>query len=103
MPKRRLLFTLTLLLLVAGSAMARGPWRASEDNTSGWHLMSPEERIAHQARIRSFTSYTECHAYRQEHHALMAARAKAQGLQSPSGRRDFCAHLAPAGEPRTSP
>lgn len=103
MPKRRFLYALTLLLLVAGSAIARGPWRASEGNTSGWHFMSPEERIAHQTRIRSFRSFAECQAYREEHHALMAARAREQGLRLPAGRRDFCAHLAPTVEAPPSP
>ena len=103
MPSMRNLCAVAILLLVAATANARGPWRASEGNTSGWQFMSPEERIAHQARIRSFTSYAECQAYQQEHHQLMAARAKAQGLELRPGRRDICAHLAPPEASRETP
>lgn len=84
-----------VLLAFAGSASARGPWRASEGNTTGWHLMSPEERIEHQAKIRSFKNYEDCHAYQLEHHNLMVARANEQGLQLPEKSRDFCKHLQP--------
>lgn len=80
-------------LAFAGSASARGPWRASEGNTTGWHLMSPEERIEHQARIRGFKNYEDCRAYQLKHHQLMAARASEQGLQLPVKGRDFCEHL----------
>jgi hypothetical protein len=50
-------FLLIVLLLLGcpGSGGARGPWRASESNTHGWQLMTPEERIAHQAPVRSLT------------------------------------------------
>ena len=85
-------FSITL----AGSALARGPWRASEQNTSGWYYMTPEERIAHQARIRSFRTYEECHAYQVEHHQLMEARAREQGRPLPGGHRDICEHLRPS-------
>lgn len=83
----------TLSLLYMDSVFARGPWRANEGNTTGWYLMSPEERIEHQAKIRGFRSYEVCHAYQLEHHRLMAARADEKGLQLPTDRRDFCAHL----------
>ena len=84
-----------VLLVFAGPASARGPWRAYEGNTTGWHLMSPEERVAHQAMIRGFRSYEECNAYQVEHHKLMAARVSEQGLQLPRQLRDFCGHLRP--------
>jgi hypothetical protein len=87
-------------MVTVDSASARGPWRASEDNTSGWYFMSPEERIEHQARIRSFKTYEECHAYQHEHHRLMENRAKEKGLQLNSGRRDICGHLLPPGASR---
>jgi hypothetical protein len=41
---------LMLLLSVAAAAEARGPVRASEGNTRGWQLMTPEERIEHSRR-----------------------------------------------------
>ena len=96
MNRRILLLALAALsLTLAGSAFARGPWRASEQNTTGWYLMTPEERIEHQARIRSFRTYDECHAYQVEHHQLMEARAREQGRQLSGGHRDICEHLRP--------
>lgn len=89
-----------LLLLAAGGALARGPWRASEDNTRGWQLMSPEERIEHQARVRGFRDYETCHAYRLEHHRQMAERARQKGVQLKPGHRDICEHLLPAAGSR---
>lgn len=82
-----------LLLLPAGDALARGPWRASEDNTRGWQLMSPEERIEHQAKIRGFRKYDECHAYQLEHHRRMAERAIQRGVRLQQRQRDICADL----------
>ena len=84
---------IALSLAPASPALARGPWRASEQNTGGWYFMTPEERIEHQARIRSFRSYDECHAYQIKHHKLMAARAQAQGRSLHGEHRDICAHL----------
>lgn len=98
--KIRILVLAALSLALAGSALARGPWRASEGNTTGWDLMSPQERIEHQATIRGFTDYDDCRAYQLAHHRLMEARAKERGLPPPAGRRDFCAHLRPAGADR---
>ncbi len=54
---------ITLLLSVAVAAQARSPVRASEGNTRGWQLMTPEERIEYQARIRGFKTYEECRSY----------------------------------------
>jgi len=89
-------FLLSLLLLaLALPASARGPWRASEDNTRGWQLMSPEERIAHQSRVRGFTRLEECRRYQLAHHQQMAERARQQGIALPRGGQDVCAHLKP--------
>lgn len=96
-PRPRPWLWLALAFFLAGPAAARGPWRASESNTSGWQYMTPEERIAHQARIRGFTNYADCLAYRQAHHQQMAERAQARGEVLTPGRRDVCAHLLPPG------
>ena len=85
-----------LLLSPALPANAFGPWRASEANTRGWQLMTPEERIEHQARVRSFTSYEECRSYQLAHHRLMEERARQRGLELPRRGRDICEHLQPA-------
>ncbi len=98
MRSRRFLMTLSgaVLLTAAMTVEARGPWRASEDNTRGWQLMTPEERVEHQARVRSFKTLGECRAYQQEHHQLMKQRATEKGMALPSGGRDICEHLTPS-------
>lgn len=94
MRARKISVLLVLLLLsVALPASARGPWRASEDNTQGWHLMSHEERIAHQSKVRGFTSLEECRTYQLAHHQQMAERARQQGIALPHGGRDVCERL----------
>ncbi|MGX7742255.1 hypothetical protein [Rhodopseudomonas parapalustris] len=80
-------------LVAGGNSAAAAPWRASETNTRGWMLMSPQERIEHQARVRNFTDYSACETYRAEHHALMVQRARERGLDLPGSGRDFCDHL----------
>lgn len=93
------------LILLAGSSIlqtsvaAGGPWRAEEGNTSGWALMSPEERLEHQAKVRGFTNYDDCRAYQVAHHRLMVERAEQRGLPPPGGRHDFCARLRPQQPP----
>ena len=93
MPTKFILFNFLVIFLLIGSLDARGPWRASETNTRGWQLMTSEERIEHQAKVRGFTSYEECRAYQVEHHRLIEARARQRGMPLPSGGQDFCAHL----------
>ncbi len=88
-----------LLLALAAPPAAGGPWRASETNTRGWQLMTQEERIEHQARIRGFRSYDECRSYQLAHHRLMEERARQRGIELPRGRRDVCEHLRQAAEP----
>jgi hypothetical protein len=91
---------ITLLLSVAAAAQARGPVRASEGNTRGWQLMTPEERIEHQSKIRGFKTYEECRNYQVAHHRRMEERARARGIDLPRGGRDICEHLQPAGDSR---
>jgi hypothetical protein len=72
-----------------GMGMGRGA-----QNTYGWSMMTPAERQAHMARMRSFTSRAECHAYVADHHRLMVERARQRGMYMPaSPRRDPCAGL----------
>lgn len=89
-----------LLLSLVAPAHARGPWRASESNTRGWQLMTPAERIEHQARIRGFRTYEECRAYQVRHHQLMEERARQQNRPLPGGGRNFCEHLQPGQNSR---
>lgn len=89
-----------ICLLLAAEAGARGPWRASAENTRGWQFMTPEERIEHQSRVRAFNTLEECRAYQQRHHKLMEERARERGVAVPSGGRDICGHLKAAGGDR---
>ena len=72
--------------LAAGPALAKGPWAANHGNTWGWQLMTPEERVEHQNKMRSFKTYDECKAYQEAHHKAMEARAKEKGMTLPAMR-----------------
>jgi hypothetical protein len=72
-------------------------WRFNADNTTGWSLMTAEERTAHRDRMLSFKTYDECQAYRTEHHAAMQARAKEKGLPPPTPRQNVCDSMKSAG------
>lgn len=87
---------LALVLLLAEPGFA-GPWRAGAHNSSGWQFMSPEERIEHQRRMRSFASYDECRAYQAEHHALMAERARQAGVVLEPRDESGCEQLRARG------
>lgn len=88
--------TIALAASVAiAPAHAAGPWRADAGNTRGWQLMTPEERLAHQATIRAFDSYPACRAYQADHHRAMDERAKQQGRVLTPEQHDYCAHLKP--------
>jgi len=87
-----------LLLIFATSATHAGPWRADPDNSRGWELMSPAERIEHQRRLRSFTDYEACRAYQQAHHAQMEARAQAAGRSLKPRARSPCDDLRERGD-----
>jgi hypothetical protein len=69
------------------------PRRADSSNTRGWQIMTPEERIAHQAKIRSFNDYSACRAYQADHHRRMEDRARQQGRTLVTEQRDACAHI----------
>jgi hypothetical protein len=88
-----------LITVILLGTVAAGPWRADERNTRGWDLMTPQERIDHQARVRGFTDYQSCQAYRTQHHALMVERARQRGLNLPESGRDFCDRLKPTQSP----
>jgi hypothetical protein len=87
-----------LLLTLAAATAHAGPWRADPDNSRGWELMSPAERIEHQRRLRSFTDYEACRAYQQAHHAQMEARAQAAGRSLRPRARSPCDDLRERGD-----
>lgn len=94
-----LLAPLFIILLLSGNASA-GPWHAAHGNTSGWKLMSPEERIEHQRRMRSFDDYASCKAYQAEHHAQMQQRAMRAGVQIRPAPHGGCEQLLRRGRLR---
>jgi hypothetical protein len=82
----------------AGANWARGPWRAGAGNTPGWQLMSPDERVEYQRRMRGFDDARGCATYQAEHRARMAERARKQGLELPEDRADGCEQLRRQGQ-----
>lgn len=88
---------LCALMGLAGVVVA-GPWHAAEQNTSGWSYMTPNERVEHQRRMRSFSSYEECKAYQVLHHAQMAARARQQGIELQPRAASGCEQLQRRGK-----
>ena len=74
-----------------GMGQGRGMGADAQDSTPGWSMMTPEEREAHQAHLRSATSREQCERYMQEHQKRMADRAKQRGLPAPAEPRpDLC-------------
>jgi len=71
-------------------------WRMNRRNSAGYALMTPEERAAHQERIRGLKSREECTAYLAEHHTQMAERAKAKGQTLREPRMRLCERLPSA-------
>jgi len=92
------LILLWLLLVLVPSAWAGGPWHAEKRNTSGWQYMTPDERVEHQRRMRSFDSYEACKTYQAEHHALMAERALREGVVLEPRANSGCEQLRRRGK-----
>jgi hypothetical protein len=90
-------FALFVALVLQSSIAAAGPWRATESNSYGWQFMTPEERVEHQRRMRSFESYEECKAYQAQHHALMAERARQSGVALTPKAQAGCDQLRAKG------
>jgi hypothetical protein len=88
---------LGMALMLCRDALAGGPWRAAEQNSHGWQLMTPDERIEHQRRMRSFGTYDECKAYQAAHHARMAERARRAGTTLTPREQSGCDQLQARG------
>lgn len=89
---------LLLGLALPVSAHARGPWHAAGQNTAGWQYMTPDERVEHQRKMRSFTTYGACRAYQDEHHAQMAERALRSGVTLKRNAGSGCEQLRQRGQ-----
>ena len=76
----------------AGPMHRGGRWGTAY--TPGWSMMTPQERKAHQDKMRGMGNADECKTYMDEHHRQMADRAKEKGVTLPAKpRRDACAGL----------
>ncbi|MDD2500125.1 MAG: hypothetical protein PHN92_04820 [Geobacter sp.] len=83
---------LTLALAMSFAITEARPyrWQGNQQNTFGWQLMTANERTEHQAKLRSFTEYTACKEYVDEHHKKMEERAKEKGITTPMVKRNPC-------------
>lgn len=59
-------------------------------NTPGWTLMTAQERVAHQAKMREVKTYEECKQVQAERHTLMQARAQERGVTLQAPRQNGC-------------
>ncbi len=83
-----------------GNGQGRGRrcgFALNNDNTRGWSLMTPDERLAHRNRMFSAKTYDECKAIQSEHQKTMTERAKAQGKTLPTPRGNVCDHMKARG------
>ena len=64
---------------------------------AGLELMTPEERAAHRAQMKSLTTVEQCNAYLADHRAEMAERAKAKGVTLPEPRGNACERMQARG------
>lgn len=72
-----------LLVALASQAAQAFPTYASGDGFRGAELMTPEERQVHVARMQSFKTFEECHAYIDAHEADLQQRAAARHVTLP--------------------
>jgi hypothetical protein len=90
-----------LACLLAGvplaASWAGGPWRAGVGNTPGWQLMSPDERVEYQRRMRGFDDAAACEAHQAQHRQRMAERARRRGAGLPQDGADGCEQLRRQG------
>jgi hypothetical protein len=77
-----------------GMGMGPGNMRMGPGYTSGWALMTEQERTEHRNRMLGMKSYGDCKSYAEQHHAQMIERAREKGRPAPAQpRRDACAWL----------
>lgn len=101
-PKGDVVVRVLALIAFAGwfCPAVAGPWRAGEGNVSGWQWMSPDERVEHQRRLRTFDSHEACAAYVAAHHAVLEARARRAGVRLEPHQQTVCDQLRAEGRLR---
>lgn len=95
---RNFFVSLIFGLALVTNSWASGPWHATGRNTAGWQFMTPDERIEHQRRMRSFETYEACKTYQAEHHARMAERARGKGVVLERKNETGCEQLRRRGK-----
>jgi hypothetical protein len=71
--------------------------RFDQSNTRGWALMTPEERLANQTKMRAVKTYDECKLVQTEQHQAMEVRAKEKGVSLPTPRQNGCDRMKARG------
>ena len=79
-----------------GARGGRG-MRFNQNNTTGWSLMTPEERTTQQTKMRAVKTYDECKVVQGEHRAVMEARAKEKGVTLPVPPQNGCDRMKARG------
>lgn len=69
----------------------------NQANSGVWSLMTPEERIASQTKMRAVKTYDECKLVQTEQRTLMETRAKEKGLTLPTPRQNGCDNMKARG------
>lgn len=69
----------------------------NQANSGIWALMTPEERIANQTKMRAVKTYDECKLVQTEQRTLMEARAKEKGVTLPTPRQNGCDNMKARG------
>jgi hypothetical protein len=70
----------------------------NEENTPGWSLMTPEERLTHHEKMHGMKTTAECNDYHEQHAKEMAARAKAKRKAfKPAGSTGPCEMMQQQG------
>ena len=89
---KQLIITLIIALLLPCTSIYAHHWCwcCNQDNTYGWHVMTPDERKDHQAKIISFSSYSACKKYSEAHHKKMEERAREKRVDLPAVPVDPC-------------
>lgn len=102
------MFFALILALASVSAVAqpgpgagqqgKGPgFHFNQGNTTGWSMMSEQERADHRQKMMSMKSYDECVAYMNEHHKLMQERASQKGKSLPMPKYNACEKMKSNG------
>lgn len=88
-----------ILSLFLGILMLSGYPLSSvaQNRIYGYELMTPQERLEHRNKMRSFETQREREAYRLEHHKQMQERARVKGLTLPDMPRGTGAGMGRRG------